>query len=235
MSLYKEDLTWRRHAPPDLYHFTSREMNNMKNAMKNSLTLLAAILAASWATPAAAQVESGRHWISGFVGGQLFDVSDQFDDFAASFQTELNVGARYQYNFTPHWGAEGSFLYSPGNTELIRAPIDTDVNVDSYYYSGNVVYNFLPAKKFVPFATGGVGAVSLDVSGGNTENYLTFNFGGGALYRLSPRIMVRFDVRDYVYTVDSLGAGSVEALSLPTNFDETIHDLSLNGGVTFAF
>jgi opacity protein-like surface antigen len=128
---------------------------------------------------------------------------------------------------------EGSFLYSPGNTELIRAPIDTDVNVDSYYYSGNVMYNILPSKKFVPFATGGIGGVSLDVSGGNTENYLTYNFGGGVLYRLSRRIMVRFDARDYVYTVDSLGDGSVAALNLPANFDETIHDLSLSGGVTF--
>lgn len=172
--------------------------------------------------------------VTGFVGGQLFDVGDQFDTAGTNFKTEVNLGARYQYNFTQHWAVEGSFLFSPGDTELVRAALP-DVSVDAYYYGANVLYHILPDQKIIPYATAGIGGVSLDVSRGDTESFVTFNFGGGVLYPLNHRFSVRFDVRDYVYNADGLGGRSLSALRLPGNFDETIHDLSLNGGVSFVF
>ena len=87
-----------------------------------------------------------------------FDVGDQFDDFGANFQKEMNLGARYQYNVTPRWGIEGSFLYTPVNAELAR--LSRDVSVDTSYYNGNVVYNILPDKQIVPFATAGIGGIT---------------------------------------------------------------------------
>ncbi len=186
------------------------------------------------ARPAAAEVEAGSQMLSGFVGAHLFDVGDEFDNRGASFNTEVDLGARYEYNFTAHWGVEGSFLYSPGNTELARRGL-SDADVDAYYYNGNVVYHILPERRLVPFATAGIGGVSLDVSGGNTESFFTFNFGGGVLYSVNHRWAVRFDARDYVYNADGLGSRTIDRLGLRTGFDETIHDLSLNGGITLFF
>ena len=206
----------------------------MSKTVSKTIVALAAIVAASLTAPAFAQTESGRHQITGFVGGQLFDVSDQFDDSGANFQKEMNLGARYQFNITPRWGIEGSFLYTPVNAELAR--LSRDVSVDTSYYNGNVVYNILPDKKIVPFATAGIGGVTLDVQGGgDTETYLGFNFGGGIMAPISDRWAFRFDVRDFIYTADNLNPESVSALDVPSSFDETIHDISLDFGVTFSF
>lgn len=206
----------------------------MRDTKKAWMALLASLILAGGALPASAQIEAGSQMVTGFAGGQLFDIGDQFTSSGTNFQTKVNLGARYQYNFTPHWGVEGSFLYSPGDTELLRGAFP-DVSVDAYYYSANAVYNILPKQKIVPFVTAGIGAVNLDVSRGDTESFFTFNFGGGVLYPVARRFLVRFDVRDYVYSADGLGNDSLAALRLPANFDETIHDLSVNGGVSFIF
>ena len=206
----------------------------MSRSVNNTIVALAALVAASLTGPAFAQMTSGQHQITGFVGGQLFDVGDQFDDFGANFQKEMNLGARYQYNVTPRWGIEGSFLYTPVNAELAR--LSRDVSVDTSYYNGNVVYNILSDKRIVPFATAGIGGITLDVQdGGDTESYLGFNFGGGVRAPISDRWSFRFDVRDFVYSADNLNPESVSALDVPSSFDETIHDISLDFGVTFSF
>ena len=206
----------------------------MSKTLRKTIVALAALVAASLTAPAFAQMSSSRHQITGFVGGQLFDVSDQFDDSGANFQNETNLGARYQYNITPRWGIEGSFLYTPVNAELAR--LSRDVSVDTSYYNGNVVYNILPDQQIVPFATAGIGGVTLDVqSGGDTESYLGFKFGGGVIAPISDRWSFRFDVRDFVYSADNLNPESVSVLDVPSSFDETIHDISLDFGVTFSF
>ncbi len=193
----------------------------------------AAILAFAAATSAFAQ-EPGRHRVTGFVGGQLFDVGDQFSDIGAEFQTEANFGGRYQYSLTERWAVEGNFLFSPGNTELLSAGI-SDVDVDAYYYTGGVVYKILTKSRFTPYVTGGAGAVTLDVSGANTDTKFVGTFGGGVSYDVGRGIGVSFDVRDFVYSTGELGSDSIRTLQLPGGFDETIHDLSLSGGVSFTF
>lgn len=199
------------------------------------VTIIAATIVMTGATaPLFAQTAFWRHEVTGVVGGQLSDVSGQYDDFGANFQKEMNLGGRYQYNITPRWALEGSFLYTPVNAELAR--LSRDVSVDSSYYSGNVVFNILPNHRFVPYATGGIGGVTLDVqSGGETETYLGFNFGGGITAPISDRWSFRVDVRDFVYTADNLNPASVGALEVPASFDETIHDVSIDFGITFGF
>lgn len=199
-----------------------------------NISIAAALFVMAVNLPVFAQIEPGRHQVTGFVGSQFFDVGDQFDSVGANFQKEMNLGARYQYNITHRWGVEGSFLYTPVNAELTR--VARDVSVDTSYYNGNVVFNILPGNRFAPFATGGVGGVTLDVqNGGSRETYVAFNFGGGVSAPISDRWSFRFDVRDFVYTVDSLNPPSVTSLEVPASFDETIHDLSLDFGVTFSF
>ncbi len=206
-------------------------------ATKGILAVLTVLLMAG-ATSALAQTEeewgARKHMVTGFVGDQIFDLSDNFEDFGANFQKEVNIGGRYQYNITPRWGVEGSVLFTPVNAEL--RSLGSDVSVDTWYYNGNVVFNILPHKRWNPYVTGGAGAVTLDVqSGGDTETYFAGNFGGGLQANITPRIGFRIDARDYIYTADSLDTKSLTALSLPGGFDETIHDLAINFGVTIGF
>ena len=60
-------------------------------------------------------------------------------------------------------------------------------------------------------------------------------FRGGVLCDLGRGLAARFDVRDFVYNADNLGRGSIQALELPKDFDETIHDVSVTGGLSFYF
>jgi outer membrane beta-barrel protein len=206
----------------------------MSNTVRNTIVAFVVLVAASSSAPAFAETPSWRHQVTGVVGGQLFDLGDQFDDFGANFQKEMNIGVRYQYNITPRWAVEGSFLYTPVNAELVR--LSRDVSVDTSYYAGNVVLNLLPGRKIAPFVTGGAGGVTLDIqSGGDSETYFAGNFGGGVMTTIADRWSFRVDVRDYVYTVDSLNPQSRVTLDIPSNFDETVHDLSVDFGVTFGF
>lgn len=207
--------------------------------MKNKTTRLSLafliFVTAFLIPPAFAQVPTGRHTVTGFLGSQLFDVGDQFDSFGDNLKTELNFGGRYQYNVNERWGLEGNFLFSPGNTELLRAGI-TNVNVDAFYYTGGVVFNILTHSSFTPYLTAGAGAVTLDVGNrGNNETKFAGSFGGGLLYGLGHGLSARFDLRDFVYNADGLGDNSVQALQLPKNFDETINDISVTGGLSFTF
>ena len=52
---------------------------------------------------------------------------------------------------------------------------------------------------------------------------------------IADRWSFRLDVRDFVYAVDSLNPESVTTLDLPSSIDETVHDLSVDFGVTFGF
>lgn len=217
----------------DIKDETVKENTNMR--IQGRIISTAALLALASASQAFAQAPSGRHSVTGFAGAQLFDVSDQLSDVGANFQTEANFGGRYQYALTERWALEGNFLFSRGNTELLRAGV-SDVDVDAYYYTGGVVFNVLKGSRITPYVTGGAGAVTLDVaSGGNTDTKFVGTFGGGVSYGLGRGLAVRFDVRDFVYSTGDLGSGSIRALQLPSGFDETIHDVSATGGVSFTF
>jgi len=172
--------------------------------------------------------------VTGVVGAHLFDLTDDFKDSGVDIQEKINFGARYQYNFTPRWGVEGSFLFTPSTPQVIANAVEVDM--DTWYYSGNVVFNLLTEGKVIPYVTGGGGGVTLDVqNGGDRETYFGGNFGGGVAVAVVPRLSIRGDVRDYVYAVNELTIGSAEALGLPVTFDETIQDLALTFGVTLHF
>lgn len=206
----------------------------MNSTVRTTIVALTILVAASSVTPAFAETPAWRHQVTGLVGGQLFDLGGQLDDFGANFRKEMNFGARYQYNVTPRWGIEGSFLYTPVNAELTR--LSRQVSVDTSYYAGNIVVNLMPGRAIAPFVTGGAGGVTLDIQGGgDTETYFAGNFGGGVVATIADRWSFRLDVRDYVYAVDSLSPESVTTLSVPTTLDETVHDLSVDFGVTFGF
>jgi len=196
---------------------------------------LVALVIAGWTSSAAAQTaerEFMKHEITGFGGGQIFDLSDEFHDAGAEFEEQVSVGVRYQYNVNPRWAFGGSLLFTPANAEPVRLAGE-DVSVDTWYYHGEVTFNLLTRGRIRPYVTGGVGRNLLRVSGGDNENYIGWNFGGGVRIQATRRIGFRVDVRDYVYNADDLEQGSSTALGVPDSFDETIQDLAVTFGVSF--
>lgn len=155
--------------------------------------------------------------------------------FALEVKTGMPIGGRIAYNFTPHHAAEFSMA-------------------NSFSLSGNYVYSFSPVlRKWVPYLTGGVGAVRHEIvlaDGGlppqlnanvtqagmdRSQTAFAMNFGAGAKYLLDKRFAARLDVRDIVshyraaFTIVSgLPAGVVTK-------DQTLNDIQITGGIIFRF
>jgi outer membrane beta-barrel protein len=185
-------------------------------------------------------IGTGTQMFSGFVGAQWFDIADQLDELGDNVETELNLGLRYQYNFTPHFGLEGNFMYSPAQHEFL-GPEGGGIgsaDVDGFYYNANAVYNILPANNVIPYVTGGVGAVTLRVDDPvleGQETKLAGNFGAGILFAMNEHFGLRFDVRDYIYRVDELDTQFRHAFNVPAGFEETVNDVTVTGGFSIIF
>lgn len=182
-------------------------------------------------------ISTGTQMVSVHAGGQIFDLGDQLDVTGTEVNAEFNVGGRYQYDFSDHVGVEADLTFSPSDFDF-AGPTLTTRDVDTLYYTGNVIYNILPAANIVPYVTGGAGAVTLFVDNlGSTTNETRFvgNFGGGVVVPMTQRLGVRFDVRNYIYQFDNLENAFGEGVTFPPGFDETVNDLSVSGGVSVLF
>lgn len=151
-------------------------------------------LAVQFLLPAAAAGQSvarARTWtLSPFLGTSL-DVSE-------GGENSLTMGVGVGYDMTPNVGFEGEFSYlfdAAGETDLVDWSI---TNI-----SGNFIYHF-DVRRVTPYATFGIGFERsslesddplLDPIASSTE--ISFNFGGGVKYPLTPRILVRGDLRRF--------------------------------------
>ena len=87
----------------------------------------------------------------------------------------------------------------------------------------------------MPFVSAGGGVSSLDVSGAGTESTFTGVFGAGLLFALTDRLLVRADLRDYVYAASSVSAATLRALRLPDGLGGMVNDISATAGVSWRF
>lgn len=147
------------------------------------------------ARPAVAQsVAEPRTWtITPFLGTSM-DLGDPANN------DSLGVGVAFAYDWTPNLGFEGELghLFDvAGNTD------DLDWSITNF--SGNAVYHF-DVRRVTPYATFGIGfeRSNLDIknpdivalySPSSTE--ISYNFGGGVKYPLTPRLLVRGDLRRF--------------------------------------
>lgn len=214
------------------------------------VSILAGLLLSTVAVPAFAQ-EKGTQLITGFAGQLSFDAFGQIDDDVTGVELEggWNFGGRYQYHLTSHWAVEANVMYSPAEVEFELFDDDFEGNDDddgdndngddddgfddddgnATYFTGNVVYNFWPDRKLMPFVTAGAGIVRSDPTGDDASSELTGVFGGGVLYNATDQLAFRFDIRDYIHSVElgPLAGGILQ--------DETVNNLSITGGVSFRF
>lgn len=165
--------------------------------MKRNLIsgLSVALLLGSIAT-AGAESKAGTFTITPFLGGYTFDGEQHLD-------TMPVVGLRGGYNFTERFGTELVFDYV--RTDGTKREADTDV----YNYHLDLLYQFFPSHRAVPFLMAGVGGITLD--GPTTDkSRVAYNYGLGLKYALNHDLELRGEVRHLLYTYNRHTFNNIE-------------------------
>ena len=168
------------------------------------------------------QIDTEDFEVGGYGG--ILDIQD--------FGTNAVYGLRAAYHVSEDFFVEAaygrselgetSFEKLSGNVQLLN-----DDQRDFNYYNLSIGYNIFPGEAFVGkrwafrgglYLIGGAGAS--DFAGDNR-----FTVNGGVGYRLAATdwLMVRIDIRDYVFKSDLLGS------------DETLNNIEFTGGLTLFF
>ncbi|MCP4203555.1 MAG: porin family protein [bacterium] len=161
---------------------------------KTPLILLICLLAASAA--GAQQVE-----ITPFVGFQFGGWLT--DDHGFSFD-ELDIEESESFgliaDFAINRHAQIELLYSLQETELellgfrrLRRSFDLDIE----YFHVGFLWQWLPTEEIRPFVVGSLGAVNLNLEGGEDETRFSISFGGGVKLLFNDHTGVRFEGRFY--------------------------------------
>jgi opacity protein-like surface antigen len=112
----------------------------------------------------------------------------------------LGVGAAVGYDFTANLGVEGELSYL-----FDVAGDDSNVDRSVTGFNANVLYHF-DVRRVTPYATVGLGFErdSVDIKNPDplalyapSSTEVVFNFGGGAKYRVTDRLIARADLRRF--------------------------------------
>ena len=166
------------------------------------------------ATAASAQEQAAgasRWEVTGFPGGGI--VFTAGSEGAAGKEPNFGdyaLGASLTFNFNQYWGVEGEVGGAFGIDQRLnfgRGRSVGDVSPPNMLaYHGNIVfYPLRNDRRFVPYATGGAGGLTMfdkqEVGFTGDETFLTGNVGGGLKWYLSDRWGVRGDYR--FFAIDS--------------------------------
>jgi OmpA-OmpF porin, OOP family len=174
-----------------------------------SLLLLLGMLAV--AGIAHAGDRAGAFSISPYIGGFVFDDHQQAD----LRQNRVTYGFRMGYDFTDHFGAEvvGSYVrpeYKVG-----------DSHFNDWLGHMDLLYNFMPQSRLVPYLVVGGGVQSMQYTrGAGEQTDGIFNVGAGFKLFLSDDVALRFDGRHIFDYQDD---------------QETIHNWEYSAGLSFLF
>jgi OmpA-OmpF porin, OOP family len=168
---------------------------------------------------ARSEIREGSVEVSPFIGYNWFQDKQNLENRPV-------FGGRLGYNFTRHWGVEGTFEYMKSSvndkskTNLKEGQFgspDDDVKISFYHL--DAVYHFMPDGKFNPFIVAGIGGAHYNPKISD-HDMAAFNVGVGAKYWLTDHVAIRADLRDYMVT---------------EIVQETYHNVAATVGVTFAF
>lgn len=142
------------------------------------LIVVASLVAAVDVSAQEVAPEPGRLEVSLIPGGGTWFLNKgETPDFG-----NYNVGAAAAYNFSHMFGVEGEVAAAFGNKQQLNSVFGERTTPNMLSYSGNLVANWT-GRSFVPYATAGVGELSvfkrLEVGITGTESYFTGNVGGG--------------------------------------------------------
>lgn len=151
-----------------------------------SCMLVLAVLALS--SMAYAGERAGAFSVSPFVGGFVFDEDPQQQPHLD--KNRPLYGLRLGYDWTDHFATElvGAYISAEMNA--------TGKNLDAWNYRLDLLYNFMPQTKLVPYlAVGGGGQAIRYGALGGTSYDGTFNAGGGFKFFMTDDIALRADAR----------------------------------------
>lgn len=168
------------------------------NRIIGSIIITGIALTASTAPAQERAVGSGRAELTAYPGGGIvFTDTSEETDF-----TNYAVGSTFTYNLTPYFGVEADASGSLGIDQRVNLAdgARSSRTPNSLSYTGNaVVYPLGNRRAFVPYATGGIGGLTLfsrpAIGVEDTSTFLTGNVGGGAKYYLNERWGLRADYR----------------------------------------
>ncbi|RJP86591.1 MAG: outer membrane beta-barrel domain-containing protein [Desulfobacteraceae bacterium] len=140
-----------------------------------------------------AEERAGEVSISPMVGAYVFD-NDQ--DIEKDVIGALGLG----YNFTEHWATEfmasyGRFDHKYFNLNSCRCE---EERITGWAMHMDMLYNFCPDKKLVPYVAAGFGGVMLDTGHMKNDDYTAANYGGGVKYFLNENMALRADARHII-------------------------------------
>jgi len=162
------------------------------------LVITGVALAGSVASAQESGAGAGRAEVSAFPGGGiLFTESSKGSDF-----TNYALGGSLTYNFNRFIGVEveGGGTFGIDQTLDLRSGQQSAKPPNTLAYSGNaIVYPTGNNHAFAPYATGGIGGLTLfdrrSLGVNDTTTFLTGDVGGGVKYYLNDRWGLRGDDR----------------------------------------
>lgn len=160
----------------------------------NSYLVALCTLLTMTATAAFAANKEGTFFVSPVVGGITYDGRQHLE-------TSPVFGGRAGYNFTKNIALEGLFDFSRTESTL------SNNTRDIYRYGGELLYNFMPDNKFVPYLAAGYSAITFKGNGTFPASDATKgspSYGLGAKYFITDDIGWRFDVRHLMYSYNKL-------------------------------
>jgi len=154
--------------------------------MKKSYFCMAFLLSLMLTTTCFAGERAGAFSLSPFAGGYTFDGVQHL-------KTAPVYGLRLGYDLTDNLGIEGvgDYLSTKGTR--------TNTSINALSYRLDVLYNFMPEGRLVPYLAAGGGGItaghgsSFRAGGRNTD--ATANVGGGLKYFLADSVALRGDAR----------------------------------------
>lgn len=175
----------------------------MSSTAKIATFFGAVVLAAG---PALAQVQGRQNEVHVFAGGLFGD--DLTDRRVSGDQPELDddvtFGGRYGYDFTKHWGIEGSVAFSPNSATDVPG---SDIDMDILTLDVDAVWHFTPDARAVGYLMGGAGFITADldepirgtVRGKDVriddDSGFTLNGGVGVKFFVAEVFMIRVEAR----------------------------------------
>ncbi len=211
--------------------------------MKKALRILVPLLAVLTALPAYAQ-ENPKKYRFEFFGGLNLPLNK---DFEIGFPQSVPMiqgkhefspggigGVRFGIDGRRYWGQDYAYSYSAGFSRLTTAAGRFSITNHFHQASSNLL--FYPAsldrRHFFPYLTAGAGATFVTVSRDTiteavnsgfgslkSETIFAFNAGAGVRFRLSDRVGLRLDARDYMSRALRYGR-KVEALPVAGVFHQ---------------
>jgi OOP family OmpA-OmpF porin len=151
-----------------------------------------------------AGTEQGEYFISPMVGGHIFE-GNQHLEHSPTFG--LGIG----YQFAKNLGVESFVNWTNSDSE----PGTTDVDV--YPFRLDAYYNILANNKIEPYIAAGIGVISYNPEGSDSEHDFMVNYGVGVKYFLTEKIALRGDVRHLI------------------TFDDNYNQLLYTVGLSFVF